>query len=134
MPEPHLTESKQDSVPFYPDHLRTELRVVAGLLVIAVLIGIAATFFPVGIGAPADPMDTPAHVKPEWYFLALYQLLKFIPKTTGALIPVILVAVLTLWPFFDSKANSSRMVRIRLAAVVFGVILLVALTIWGEVS
>lgn len=134
MPERHLTESTQDSPPFYPDHLRTELRVVAGLLVVAVLIGVAASFFPLGVGAPADPMDTPAHVKPEWYFLALYQLLKFIPKSTGALIPVLLVGVLALWPFFDRKANSSRMVRVRLAAVAAGVILLIALTIWGEIS
>jgi ubiquinol-cytochrome c reductase cytochrome b subunit len=90
--------------------------------------------FPVGLQPPADPMDTPAHVKPEWYFLALYQLLKFIPKTIGALIPVLLVLMLALWPFFDRKQDTKKATRIRLIAVTAGLILLIALTIWGEVS
>jgi len=64
----------------------------------------------------------------------LYQLLKFIPKTIGALIPVLLVLVLALWPFFDRKQDTKKATRIRLIAVTAGLILLIALTIWGEVS
>jgi len=127
-------ETHKDTIPFYPDHLSTEVKVMLGIVVLALLVGILGMLFPVGLQPPADPMDTPAHVKPEWYFLALYQLLKFIPKTIGALIPVLLVLVLALWPFFDRKQDTKKATRIRLIAVTAGLILLIALTIWGEVS
>ena len=127
-------ETHKDTIPFYPDHLSTEVKVMIGIIVLALLVGILGMLFPVGLQPPADPMDTPAHIKPEWYFLALYQLLKFIPKTIGALIPVLLVLVLALWPFFDRKQDTKKATRIRLIAVTAGLILLIALTIWGEVS
>jgi hypothetical protein len=47
--------SKEDSVPFFPDHVRTEFRVVLGILGIAILIGILGLLNPVGIG------DRPTH-------------------------------------------------------------------------
>jgi quinol-cytochrome oxidoreductase complex cytochrome b subunit len=127
-------ETHKDTIPFYPDHLSTEVKVMIGIVVLALLVGVLGMLFPVGLQPPADPMDTPAHVKPEWYFLALYQLLKFIPKTIGALIPVLLVLMLALWPFFDRKQDTKKATRIRLIAVTAGLILLIALTIWGEVS
>lgn len=124
-----------ETIPFYPDHVRSEVRVVIGLTAVVVIVGLAGLLLPVGVGEPADPLSTPAHVKPEWYFLALYQLLKFIPKTTGAVLPVIALIVLTLWPFFDRKPDvSERVVRIRLGVVIVGLIVIIALTIWGEVS
>ena len=127
--------TEKDSIPFYPDHLRTEFRVTLGILAVVVLIGLLALFNPVGLGEPADPLNTPAHVKPEWYFLALYQLLKFIPKTTGAVAPVIAVIVLALWPFIDRKPDKSRKIyRTRFIFVTIAMIVFIALTIWGEVS
>jgi len=129
------TTSEKDSIPFYPDHVRTEFRVVLGILAVVVLIGLLALFRPVGLGDPADPLNTPLHVKPEWYFLALYQLLKYIPKTVGAVTPVIAVIVLILWPFLDRKPDkSSKIYRTRFIIVTVAVIVLIAMTIWGEVS
>ena len=129
------TTTEKDSIPFYPDHVRTEFRVTLGILAVVVLIGLLALFNPVGLGEPADPLNTPAHVKPEWYFLALYQLLKFIPKTTGAVAPVIAVIVLALWPFIDRKPDKSRKIyRTRFIFVTIAMIVFIALTIWGEVS
>ncbi|MDD5466691.1 MAG: hypothetical protein PHS96_02680 [Anaerolineales bacterium] len=129
----HVKE--EDSIPFYPDHLTTEFKVVVGLVVIAFAIGIAGLISPVGIGDPADPMNTPAHVKPEWYFVALYQLLKFVPKTLGVMIPVVGVIFLALWPFFDSKPETTKKpTRVRFIVAVIGVIVIIAMTIWGEVS
>ena len=68
MTEQNKTE---DSIPFFPDHVLTEFRVVLGILALVVLIGLAGMLKPVGIGDPADPLNTPTHVKPEWYFLGL---------------------------------------------------------------
>jgi quinol-cytochrome oxidoreductase complex cytochrome b subunit len=126
---------KDESIPFYPDHVGTEFRVVIGITVIAFIFGAIALIAPVGLGDPADPMNTPAHAKPEWYFLALYQLLKYIPKTAGAVLPVLAVILITLWPFLDRKPDKSRKIyKIRFVVVTIGLVLLVAMTILGEAS
>lgn len=129
------TARKEDSIPFFPDHVSTEAKVTVGILVIIVIFGILGFLFPIGLGDPADPLNTPEHVKPEWYFLALYQLLKYIPKTIGAVLPVIAIAIITIWPFIDHKKDiSRRTLYYRFILVIFGLILLIVMTIWGEVS
>jgi len=136
------SEQEIDSVPFYPDHVRTELYVVIGILVLVVIFGVLGMLFPVGLQAPADPLNTPLHVKPEWYFLALYQILKYIPPQilgiNGPMFAVvtILLAVLAVvfWPFLDKKEDSRKAVRVRFILTVIGVIIAIAMTIWGEVS
>ena len=125
----------QETIPFYPDHVRTEFRVVIGTVIVLLIICALGLLSPVGLGQPADPMDTPAHIKPEWYFLALYQLLKYIDKTIGATLPVIALALLALWPFLDRKPDTSvKVKRVRSIAVAIVVVVLVAMTIWGEIS
>lgn len=127
--------SKEDSVPFYPDHVTIEAKVVVGLSVLALVIGLVGLIAPVGLGEPADPMNTPAHVKPEWYFLGLYQLLKYISKTMGAVLPLIAVLVITFWPFIDRKPDtSSKVYRWRAITVAVILVVMIAMTIWGEVS
>jgi cytochrome b6-f complex subunit 4 len=135
--------SQEDSIPFYPDHVRTEFFVVLGVLVIVLIIGIVGLFNPVGTGEPADPLNTPLHVKPEWYFLSLYQILKKIPpmvlgiegKIVGVVIPILLVGLIFIWPFLDNKPDKSkRAYWIRLAVAIVALITIIALTIWGEVS
>ena len=129
------TSSKENSVPFYPVHVSNEAKVVLGISVVAIVIGLIGLFSPVGLGEPADPMNTPAHVKPEWYFLGLYQLLKYISKTAGAVLPIIGVLVITFWPFIDRKPDQSkRSYRNRAIGVAFFMVILIAMTIWGEVS
>lgn len=128
-------KQEENSVPFYPDHVTVEAKVALGFGILVVLVGVLGLFFPVGSGTPADPMDTPIHVKPEWYFLFLYQLLRFIPKTIGATAPVIAILLLAVWPFLDSKPDSSKKTsRIRLWFSAAVILIIIALTIWGEVS
>ncbi len=128
-------KQENNSVPFYPDHLKSEAKVALGVGILVILTGVLGLFFPVGLGAPADPMDTPLHVKPEWYFLFLYQLLRFIPKTIGAITPVIIVLLLAIWPILDSKPDQTKKpIRFRILISVVVLIIIIALTIWGEVS
>jgi quinol-cytochrome oxidoreductase complex cytochrome b subunit len=131
-----MSENHEDkSVPFYPDHLKLEAKVALAVGIVVLIVGAIGLFFPVGLGAPADPMDTPEHIKPEWYFLSLYQLLRFIPETVGATAPVIAALILALWPFLDQKADQDKKgYRIRFWVAGIMVILIIALTIWGEVS
>jgi cytochrome b6-f complex subunit 4 len=135
-------ETEKDSVPFFPNHFMTEFYVVIGIVVLAIIIGALGMLSPVGLQAPADSLNTPLHVKPEWYFLALYQLLKYVPPSIlgingpmFAVVGIILaLLVVTIWPFLDKKADSKKAMRIRAIGVAVFVVLAIALTIWGEVS
>ncbi len=138
-----IEQKTQDSIPFFPDHVKTEFFVVLGVLAVVVIIAIAGLIKPVGLGEPADPLNTPLHVKPEWYFLSLYQILKKIPpivlgiqgKTLGVVLPIILVGLILIWPFLDSKPDKSKkLYLIRMVVVAIAILTIIALTIWGEVS
>ena len=131
-----MTENDQEKgVPFYPDHVALEAKVALGVVILVVIIGVIGLFAPVGLGAPADAMDTPAHIKPEWYFLALYQLLRYIPETIGATSPVLAIVLIMIWPFLDQKPDrSKKTTRVRFWFSLVAVVIIIALTIWGEVS
>jgi len=135
-------ETEKDSIPFFPNHFMTEFYVVVGIVALAIIVGALGMLSPVGLQPPADPLNTPLHVKPEWYFLALYQLLKYVPPSIlsingpmFAVVGIILaLLVITIWPFLDKKADSKKAMRIRAIGVAVFVVLAIALTIWGEVS
>jgi len=136
-------EPQKDSIPFYPDHVKTEFYVMVGIIILAIIIGILGLMHPVGLEAPADPLNTPLHVKPEWYFLFLYQILKVIPPNIfgiegtafGVVSVMLALIVATLWPFFDRKEDTSKKATwIRLAVTILGLLIVIALTVWGEVS
>ena len=135
MAENTQSAPENDTIPFYPDHVSTEARVVLYMVIGAVILGVIGILIPVGLGEPADPMNTPAHAKPEWYFLALYQMLKYVSKTAGAVIPVIAVIGIAIWPFIDRKPDTSRKsYNKRAIGVAVFMVILIAMTIWGEVS
>lgn len=125
---------EEKTIPFFPDHIRTEASVTVGILVVVFIVGILGSLFPIGLQAPADPMDTPAHAKPEWYFLFLYQLLKYVSKTAGVVIPVIGLMILTLWPFLDRGEDTQKARRIRWILVIVALATVVGLTALGEIT
>jgi quinol-cytochrome oxidoreductase complex cytochrome b subunit len=110
--------------PFFPDYILDE--VIAWYAVLAVLV-ILASLFPAGLEPKADPLVTPEHIKPEWYFLAVYQLLKVVPETVGIVAPVVLVLVIVLLPLFDRGAEVRP--RRRPIAIACAGLLLVALAV-----
>jgi mono/diheme cytochrome c family protein len=119
-------EAKSKGVPFFPDILLKDAIVV--LLVFVVLVALA--YF---VGAPlearADPGDTTYTPRPEWYFLFLFQLLKYFPgnlEVIGViLIPTLVVVLLFALPFLDRSPRryfSSRpVVMIVVVVAVIGV-------------
>ena len=135
---------KDDSVPFFPNHFMTEFRVALVIISIFIAIGAVGMFMPVGLQDPADPLNTPLHVKPEWYFLFLYQLLKVVPDyvffgqiegrvlvTVGTIVGLMALMFL---PIFDKKDDTKRAWWIRAGLSALVLIIIIALTIWGEVS
>jgi Cytochrome b subunit of the bc complex len=118
--------------PFFPHYILDE--VIAWAAVLAVLV-VLASVMPVGLEAKADPLVTPEHVKPEWYFLAVYQLLKLLPRTIGVLAPIVAVGLLLILPLVDRNPAIARRKRpLAMLLLIVSIVGMVALTIWGEVS
>nr|QKK69296.1 cytochrome b [Anterhynchium (Dirhynchium) sp. QHZ-2020] len=58
--------------------------------------------------SPANPMITPAHIKPEWYFLFAYAILRAIPNKLGGVIALILsIVILLILPWMNKFYNST---------------------------
>lgn len=113
----------EDAELFYPHELVKFLIIVAMLTALVVFL---ATVVPMPIGDKADPFNTPAGIEPEWYFLPVYELLKFVPRGLGIgfgliVFPVLLFAL----PFFWRTITSWRWGRATLASVVAVPVLLV---------
>jgi len=83
---------------FWPEHATTELLI--GVLLTYVLT-IIALIFPAGLGAPADPTTTPAHIKPEWFFYFNFRLLKLTSLKISVLLTMVLGAGVFFWPFIE---------------------------------
>jgi quinol-cytochrome oxidoreductase complex cytochrome b subunit len=85
----------------------TLLELIEIFSVIGVVL-ILATLFPPEIGQKADPFVTPSEVKPEWYFLFIYQGLKYVPKAVGVVLFLLVIPLLvTLLPLLDRHPGSA---------------------------
>ncbi len=120
---------------FWPDSIYKDLLVALGLFLL--LIGLAM-FVGVKPEPKVDPNDTAYVPRPEWYFLFLFEFLKFIPGSlewVGAIIvPSIGVAALLFLPFIDRNPHRHYSKR-ALALSVMGVIVvtIIMLTIMASV-
>lgn len=95
-------EAKEKGVPFFPDIIFKDA--IVSLLVFLILTALAY-FVGVQTEARANPADTSYTPRPEWYFLFLFQLLKYFPgklEVIGVIvIPTLVIALLVALPFFD---------------------------------
>jgi quinol-cytochrome oxidoreductase complex cytochrome b subunit len=60
-----------------------------------------ALSFPAAMGVKANPMVTPDHIKPEWFFFAMFRWLKLTSFQVGVIGTMVFMTVLLLWPFVD---------------------------------
>ena len=120
--------------PFFPHH--TLEQVLQVLILLALVFGMTL-WKPAGLEEKADPINTPEHVKPEWYFLAEYQALKVVPRTAGIVGMGIVAAFIVVFPFFLDRDKKKRRPTQR-PVFFFGggifVVLYIAFTIWGYYS
>ena len=117
---------KKNGIPFFPDHVLKEAVVFCALIAVLVTLII---LMPIELGEKADPFKTPEGIKPEWYFLSTYQLLKYFPKTLGLFVSLIPPVLLVLWPFLDRSPE--RHPKKRPFAVAVGIIALVLALVFG---
>lgn len=129
-------KSHPDGYAYYPRFFQKDLfMVMVYLAVIFFLITFAPNLFsPEEAVIPADPLRTPASVRPEWYLLAPYQMLKLIPnKFFGIVIQLVLFALFLLWPFFDTEKEKNILKRPVLRGLfLFSFVLWVILMFWGR--
>jgi len=107
-------ESKTDTVPFYPYLYVKDL---FGFIVLMTIFTFVVYFYPNSLGhpdnyIPANPMVTPAHIVPEWYFLPFYAVLRSIPDKLGGVLAMggALVMVL-LMPLLNTSEIRSTAFR-----------------------
>jgi ubiquinol-cytochrome c reductase cytochrome b subunit len=114
---------------FYPT--QTFRDIVVSLLVLAA-IALLAILWPVADRPPADPGDTRYIPRPPWYFLPMFQFLKYFPGTlepiAAVVAPSVAVLILLLMPWLDRSPKRSFLARRPLSWVVtLGVLSVVAL-------
>src|SRR5207248_10460312 len=113
------------------------LAVLAAVLFLIVRHRLFGSPGPLGaeLGAPADPSEPYSAARPDWYFLFLFQFLKFFPGTTevwGAIvIPGLVMGVIFLMPFIGRWRLGHRFNLLFLCCLLVGAALLTCLAL-GE--
>lgn len=134
-----LPPSKQARENFFPTFV---LKDMMGWMATLSILAILVSLFPWGLGPEVKPFaPAPAGIKPEWYFLSMFQFFKLLPGHIGplegeqvGLMTVGLVGLsLILLPLWD---RGDSPVRSRIASVygIFLLLVFIGLTVWGFVS
>jgi cytochrome b6 len=124
------------ALPFWPNFVLREI--VIWLVLLGTVLTVSLVFAP-SLGPSADLMaPAPQGVKPEWYFLFLFQTLKIFPANmgpvTGELVAVviILIGIVAIFfvPFLDNKPETKKG-RMFTYLTIFGVIYAIVFSIWS---
>ena len=106
-------KSEKDTLPFHPYFT---IKDAFALVCFLIFFGWFVFWAPNALGdadnyIPADPLVTPPHIVPEWYFLPYYAILRALPesKLIGVLAMFAAIAVMAFLPWLDtSKVRSGR--------------------------
>lgn len=110
-----------DKVPFHPYFSYKDL---LGFVILIGLLAALSTFAPNLLGdpdnfTPANPLVTPPHIKPEWYFLFAYAILRSIPNKLGGVLALLFsILILFLMPTLHTSKQRSLIFR-PLAKILF---------------
>jgi mono/diheme cytochrome c family protein len=129
-----MQDAKTGGYRFWPDIIAKDVVVGTGVIIVLVLLGM---FAGAPLEAPADPTDASYVPTPEWYFLPFYQLLKLVPgsweSAVAVGIPLAIVLVLLLLPFFDTRSTRSIARRPAAAFMLGGIAITTAVLLGASV-
>ncbi len=94
----------KDNIPFHPYYTIKDMLGVAVYLVVfsAFVFFVPNTLIEAANNIPANPMQTPAHIVPEWYFLPFYAILRSVPDLAGGVAAMGLsVLIFAAMPYLD---------------------------------
>nr|ALO76842.1 cytochrome b [Adoretus sp. ADO01] len=103
--------SNIDKVPFYPYFIYKD---IFGFIIMLMMLTFLVLTNPYLLGdpdnfVPANPLVTPIHIQPEWYFLFAYAILRSIPNKLGGVIALVMsIAILLIMPFINKKFLSTQ--------------------------
>nr|QYL33395.1 cytochrome b [Ovis aries] len=106
--------SDTDKIPFHPYYT---IKDILGAILLILILMLLVLFTPDLLGdpdnyTPANPLNTPPHIKPEWYFLFAYAILRSIPNKLGGVLALILsILVLVIMPLLHTSKQRSMMFR-----------------------
>ena len=95
-----------DKISFHPYF---SLKDLFGFFIILFIFRRICFFYPWALGdpenfLPANPLVTPVHIQPEWYFLIAYAILRSIPNKLGGVVALALsIAILLMCPFMYTR-------------------------------
>nr|ABU98956.1 cytochrome b [Phyllomys nigrispinus]ADZ28288.1 cytochrome b [Phyllomys sp. ACL-2011] len=111
---PSGLNSNSDKIPFHPYYT---IKDILGLLFMFIALMTLVLFSPDLLGdpdnyTPANPLNTPPHIKPEWYFLFAYAILRSIPNKLGGVIALVFsILILVLLPIIHTSKQRSMSFR-----------------------
>lgn len=135
-----IPKEKQKATPFFPNLFYKDLMI--WLLVLGIIVTLA-TIAPPEIGKKADPLaPAPENIKPEWYFLFLFQTLKLFPGEilglNGETIAILLITAGILFlffiPFLDRKSQREEKSALFTGIGIFYFLYFVIMTVIGFLS
>nr|QNV11513.1 cytochrome b [Lepus europaeus] len=123
--------SNSDKIPFHPYYT---IKDALGFLMLILLLMLLVLFSPDLLGdpdnyTPANPLNTPPHIKPEWYFLFAYAILRSIPNKLGGVLALVMsILILAIIPFLHMSKQRSMMFR-PISQVLFWILVADLLTL-----
>nr|ADG83864.1 cytochrome b [Microcebus murinus] len=106
--------SESDKIPFHPYYTIKDL---LGLMLLLITLMILVLFSPDLLDdpdnyMPANPLSTPPHIKPEWYFLFAYAILRSIPNKLGGVLALVMsILILAIIPMLQTAKQRSMTFR-----------------------
>nr|YP_010946763.1 cytochrome b [Pseudophoraspis kabakovi]WGO57520.1 cytochrome b [Pseudophoraspis kabakovi] len=103
--------SNIDKIPFHPYF---SIKDIFGFIMLVMLLTFLTLKEPYILGdpdnfTPANPLVTPIHIQPEWYFLFAYAILRSIPNKLGGVIALVMsIAILFILPLFNSNFRGTQ--------------------------
>nr|UQJ75285.1 cytochrome b [Proneotermes latifrons] len=105
------TKSDTDKMPFHPYFTYKD---IVGVIILLTMLTILSLKEPYMLSdpdnfIPANPLVTPVHIQPEWYFLFAYAILRSIPNKLGGVIALAMsIAILFILPAYKSKFSGMQ--------------------------
>lgn len=133
----NLSSERKRTMPFFPNFMVRD--VLVWLVVLNVLLFLAV-FYPWELGLEADPFaPAPEGIRPEWYFMFMFQTLKLLPPhifgLEGEMLGVLVFAVAGLaWllvPFWEIRTTSDRKLKPMALIGLFALAFIVVMTLIG---
>nr|YP_007024929.1 cytochrome b [Trachypithecus shortridgei]ADM94893.1 cytochrome b [Trachypithecus shortridgei]AKF02277.1 cytochrome b [Trachypithecus shortridgei] len=106
--------SNSDKIPFHPYYT---IKDILGLIFLLLILMTLVLFSPDLLSdpdnyIPANPLNTPPHIKPEWYFLFAYAILRSVPNKLGGVLALLLsILILAIMPMLHKSKQQSMAFR-----------------------